>query len=339
MVKKQLKFHWILTALIGLSYFCFCPQLRAVDTTITLYGATGVSTVTPLFVFPSGTVKVYVEDVYVKDLTTNVEDSIALAVGEKLQYVCSAWDAITKIDINADKVSGDISGLVLPASLTYFSVNSTSVSGDISGWVLPAVLTIFYVNTNGVSGDISGWVLPADLVTFRLDNTSVSGDISGWILPASLATFYVYGTSVSGDISSWVLPASLVNLYVYSTNIRYDSSNLSRKRCRGAFTYLTTTLTKVDFDNCELTCDQVDNVLNDCVISQSLTNALDVGGTNAPPTINGLISKAILIKRGWTVSVTRGRSAPTLTSFDLYLMGGIVIPGVSGGQVIMIGEL
>jgi len=232
------------------------------DTTITLYGATGVATVTPHFVFPSGTVKVYVEDIYIKDLTSHVHDSISLTVGQKLQYVCSNWNSITEIDISTDKVSGDI----------------------------------------------SGWILPTSLLNFFVNSTSISGDISGWVLPASLAYFYVYSTSVSGNISGLVLPASLVTFYVYSTNIKYDSSNLSRKRRRGAFTYLTTTLTKVDFDGCKLTCDQVDNVLADCVISQSLTNELDVGGTNAPPTINGLRSKMTLEARGWTVSVTAGVS-------------------------------
>ena len=206
------------------------------DVTLTLYGATGVSTVTPRFDFTSGTVKVYVEEGYVKDLTSGVEDSIALAVGEKLEYVCSNWDAITRIDINSDKVSGDISGWVLPATLTYFYVYSTGVSGDISGWVLPATLRYFYVSTTSVS---------------------------------------------------------------------YKSPG-------GAFTNVTNTLTKIDFDNCALSSQQVDNVLADLVASGSIGNELDLAGTgataNKPPTIEGLKNKIILVNRGWTVVITAGRS-------------------------------
>ena len=202
------------------------------DVTLTLYGATGVSTVTPRFDFTSGTVKVYVEEGYVKDLTSGVEDSIALAVGEKLEYVCSNWDAITRIDINSDKVSGDI---------------------------------------------------------------------SGWVLPATLVTFYVYNTGVSGDISGWVLPATLVNFYVNSTSVSYKSQG-------GAFTNVTNTLTKIDFDNCVLSSQQVDNVLADLVASGSISNQLDLAGTNKPPTIEGLKNKIILDNRGWTVVITAGRS-------------------------------
>lgn len=98
------------------------------DTTITLYGAAGCTAVTPLFNFSAGTVKVYIEDVYIKDLTSNVVDNIALTVGQKLQYTCSNWNSVTKIDIHNDKVSGDISGWTLPSSLVNFYVNNTSVS-------------------------------------------------------------------------------------------------------------------------------------------------------------------------------------------------------------------
>jgi len=121
------------------------------DTTITLYGAAGCTAVTPLFNFSAGTVKVYIEDVYIKDLTSNVVDNIALTVGQKLQYTCSNWNSVTKIDIHSDKVSGDISGWTLPSSLVGFFVSGTSVSGDISGWTLPSSLVNFYVNNTSVS--------------------------------------------------------------------------------------------------------------------------------------------------------------------------------------------
>ena len=230
------------------------------DTTITLYGATGVATVTPLFTF-SGTIKVYVEDEYVKDLTTDVEDSIALTVGEKLEYVCSDWDSITKIDIRDDKVSGDI-----------------------SGWVLPAGLVNFSVHTTGVSGDISGWVLPSTLVSF----------------------------------------------YVYSTKISYDSSRAGRMRRRGAFTGITDTLTKIDFDECELNYNQVDNILADLVTCLATDNQLDLAGDNAAPTIYGLASKTILEQRGWTITVKAGRSIPMFQREPIGLwtaaMGGVPAP-------------
>ena len=207
--------------------------------------------------------------------------------------------------VSTTGVSGDISGWVLPATLVTFSVSTTGVSGDISGWVLPATLVTFYVNSTSVSGDISGWVLPATLVYFSVSTTGVSGDISGWVLPATLVTFYVSTTGVSGDISGWVLPATLRYFYVSTTSVSYKSPG-------GAFTNVTNTLTKIDFDACALSSQQVDNVLADLVASGSIGNELDLAGTgataNKPPTIEGLKNKIILVNRGWTVVITAGRS-------------------------------
>jgi len=294
------------------------------DTTITLYGAAGCTAVTPLFNFSAGTVKVYIEDVYIKDLTSNVADNIALTVGQKLQYTCSNWNSVTKIDIHGDKVSGDISGWTLPSSPVYFSVYNTSVSGDISGWTLPSSLVYFSVSSTSVSGGISGWTLPSSLVSFYVNKTSVSGDISGWTLPSSLVYFSVSGTSVSGDISGWTLPSSLVYFYVNNTSVSGDISgwtlpsslvyfyvnntSVSYNRAVGVFAGITNNLNKIDFDNCSLIQTQVDNILANCVasgIDNSVSaKTLDVGDSNAAPSGIGFMNKKILESRGWTVKIT-----------------------------------
>jgi hypothetical protein len=306
-------------------------------------GATGVTVISPRFDFTSGTVKVYIDSAYIKDLTSGVEDNIALSPGQTVDYIASVPNAVTRIDINGDKVSGDISGWVLPSSLVNFAVYNTSVSGNISGWVLPSSLVYFAVSNTSVSGDISGWVLPSSLVNFAVYNTSVSGNISGWVLPSSLVYFYVSSTSVSGDISGWVLPSSLVyftvsstsvsgdisgwvlpsslvNFYVYTTSVSGDISGwvlpsslvyfvvyttaLDYNATSGMFTTWPTGLTKIDFDNCSLTETQVDNVLADCVASGKSTKQLDLGDNNHAPSAAGLVNKATLETAGWTVKVT-----------------------------------
>ena len=249
--------------------------VRKLSFNFTLTGATGCTAVTPKFTFTLGTVRYRINGGTWVSLTSGVEANIALTVGQTIEYACSNWNKVSVLDINGDKVTGNISSWTLPSSLAYFAVYSTSVSGDISDWVLPSSLAHFYVHS-----------------------TSVSGDITGWVLPSSLAYFTVYSTSVSGDISDWVLPSSLAHFYVNSTSVDYDTSS-------GAFTGITNVLTKIDFDNCSLTQSQVDNVLADCVAS-GITGAktLEVGDNNAAPSAAGLANRTILLARGWTVKVT-----------------------------------
>jgi len=271
------KIKWLLSLILilGLVLNSICSAAYTI-----VLAAVEDTTLTPLFDFPSGTIECEIDDVSQGNLTSGVAGSFAVTTGQKVEYICSDWDAITKIDIGEDKVSGDISGWTLPSSLTYFRTSNTSVSGDISGWTLPSGLTYFYVY-----------------------NTSVSGDISGWTLPSSLTYFYVSNTSVSGDISGWTLPSGLTYFCVYNTSIDYDSS-------AGAFMGVTDSLTKIDFDNCALAWQQVDNALADLVTS-GIDNGvsaktIEIGDDNSAPSIAGLIHKETLETSGWTVKVTAG---------------------------------
>ena len=260
------------------------------------FTASGNGNLTPQITF-TGTASVFVDGVETA-LTSTVAGNIAVTTGQTIGYVFSDYDSITSFSISSDPVSGDISGWTLPASLVYFAVSSTSVSGDISGWTLPASLENFYVNSTSVSGDISGWTLPALLAYFYVFSTSVSGDISGWTLPASLVDFRVYSTSVSGDISGWTLPSSLKTFYVYSTSVSYASAS-------GAFTGITTALTKIDFDNCSLSAQHVTNALVDCdTANVTDTATIEIAGNNTAPLAAGLTAQSNLEGRGYTVTVT-----------------------------------
>lgn len=269
--------------------------------TIVLEGTAGVVTVTPKFNFPGGdTIAVDVGGVFVENLISGIEASINLNPGQSLEYICSDWDAITKIDIRNDKVSGDVSGWTLPNSLVDLYFQNVSASGDVSGWVLPNNLVNLHAYATLISGDISGWVLPSNLVNLVIFSTPLSGDISGWILPNNLVDFRISITSLSGDISGWTLPNSLVDLYLQTTSIDYDSFS-------GAFIDITDNLTKIDFDNCNLTQSQVDNILADLVASgidtSSSAKTIEVGLNNSGPSIIGCSKKLMLEARGWTVKI------------------------------------
>ncbi|MHA1883084.1 MAG: hypothetical protein ACTSUO_08570 [Candidatus Thorarchaeota archaeon] len=287
--------------------------------TLTLTGASGVTAVTPRFDFSAGTVKVEVNDVYVKDLTSGVEDNIALSEGDKLEYIISDYDSVTRIDIYNDRVTGDISGWTFPNNLYSLYVNSTLVYGDISGWALPNSLHYCFINSTNLSGDISGWTLPSSILTFSMAYTPVSGDISSWTLPSGLRDLYGQSSSVSGDISGWTLPSNMMNLLLFSTSVsgdisswtlpsvlqylRLESTSVTYASSGGAFEGVTDNLAQVRLDNCLLNRFQVDSVLKDLVTSGVENKELYIGGNNSGPSGSGEGNKSILEGRGWTINI------------------------------------
>jgi len=222
--------------------------------TIVLEASSG-DILTPVFDFSSGTIEIKVNDAFDSSnppLETGEAGSIVVLEGDKVEYICSDWDAITKIDINGDPVESSAAwvlptGLIkldlsstnltfsvadwtLPETLTYLDLTSSEVTGSIGDWVLPAglvYLDLFNVDT--ISGDITDWILPDTLEYFKFSSVSnCSADVSLWELPDSLVTFHVSGDAgLTGDIGGsggWVLPTSLENFYLHGTNIRGDVS-------------------------------------------------------------------------------------------------------------------
>ncbi len=321
----------------------FEASLRTAITLTTLsLTATGTDTLTPQFDFSSGTVVAYKNGDYHSTITTGVAGSIAVVLGDIVQYVASDWNTVTVIDMQGDSVSGDISGWTLPSSLTDLLLLNTSVSGNVSGWILPSSLVNLYLYNTSISGDISSWVFPSSLVNLylrnttvsgdisswvlpssleilRLDSTSVSGDISGWTLPSSSVDLRLYITSVSGDISSWALPSSLVNLLLYNTNVSGDisgwtlPSSLANLLLQvtsvdyasgGSLTGITSSLVQIDLDDCAFSQTEVDAVLGDCVASTISGKTLEVAGSNSAPSVFGEADKTTLVGNGWTVTTT-----------------------------------
>ena len=140
--------------------------------TLTFTGGTGCTAVTPKFTFPSGTVAVYVDAAFVKNLTSGVEDNISLTVGQTLEYRCSNWDVITAIDINGDKVSGDLSSANWPSGLLTMICNGCAL----------------------LTGDVSSVNWPSGLLDMRCNGcTLLTGDVSSVNWPSGLQRMFCYG--------------------------------------------------------------------------------------------------------------------------------------------------
>ena len=73
------------------------------------------------------------------------------------------------------------------------SMQSNLFSGDLSGWILPSSLTYIQISFNQFTGNISNWIIPNSLLSINIAGTSsyyFSGDLSGWILPNGTTRFY-----------------------------------------------------------------------------------------------------------------------------------------------------
>ena len=181
-------------------------------------------TLTPVFDFPSGTVNYSINDGVPVSMTTGVAASIVVFEGDKVEYICSDWDAITGINMYYDDVTGDIGVWVLPTDLEDLDLSGIDVSGDIGSWVLPAGLVTCLIgsSTSTTLGDIGGWVLPASLESFKISSLECTGDIASWDLSVctGLTDFYInanYG--ITGDLTSWEFPASLRRFYLHDSAV------------------------------------------------------------------------------------------------------------------------
>lgn len=246
--------------------------------TLRLTGAAGVTSVTPLFTFPTGSIEVYRNGVYVTSLTSGVEatggSAIALDPGDTLEYRCSDWDAITRIEIHNDKVSGAFPATAWPSGLQIFRCYNTGVTGDISIEHWPSGLQVLSCNNTGVTGDVSSEHWPSGLQILSYDSTGVTGDVSTGTWPSGLQYFYCHNTSVT-----------------YGTG--------------GAFSGVTSSLVKIDADDCGWDENEVDRALSDLVASGVTGKAFDAAGSNDAPTAAGEADKTTLVTgRGWTVSTT-----------------------------------
>jgi PKD repeat protein len=170
--------------------------------------------------------------------------------------------------------------LIAPNQANYLT--QIDINADIVLFVLTPIqmfpaLILFYgeVNSGTWTQNISCWVLPANLIQFRIDYnyTTTTANISSWVIPASLTVFYIDNSSKVSGVPSLNLMVSITNILVQDCGLPQASVDLWLSRCvavEAQTTYATPTL--------------------------------NLGGSDAAPSVQGYTDKATLAADGWTVT-------------------------------------
>jgi hypothetical protein len=167
-------------------------------------------------------------------------------------------------------------------------LNTASVTVMDGSWQGCASLTSFpLLNTASITDMYGSWQGCISLTSFPLLNTASVTDMSySWYGCASLTSFPLLNTaSVTSFQGSWRDCASLTNfpgnMFNTSLGVNYATA----------------------FDNCALTQTSVDNILVSIAAAGTSAGTLNItGGTSATPGAAGLVAKALLVGRGWTVT-------------------------------------
>ena len=116
---------------------------------------------------------------------------------------------VNGIDWRSLGLTGTINSTAIPSLLEYFIIAHNRVTGDISSFLLPASLINIGLDDNELTGTIP--VLPSGLIVLYISINSLNGTIPA-ILPNELEYLVVSHNKFSGDVNGFSVPASLVNL-------------------------------------------------------------------------------------------------------------------------------
>ena len=79
------------------------------------------------------TMQYYVDGVLGGTLGSGANGSIAVTTGQSVIYKKpDGWSGVTQVNLNGDKISGNINQFATLTSLEYLNLYNTSVSGDIA---------------------------------------------------------------------------------------------------------------------------------------------------------------------------------------------------------------
>ena len=231
----------------------------------------------------------------------------------------SANTALANFSVHTNQLTGSIPSLSANTALITFFVHNNQLTGTIPSFSANTALATFYAYTNQLTGSIPSLTANTALANFQVNNNQLTGSIPSLTANTALATFYAYDNQLTGSIPSLSANTALITFFVHNNQLTGTIPSFS------ANTALTTlylhsnqltgwtggtvsaSLGNARFDGNPLTQTAVDAILAafDAAGRTSASGAciLNIGGTGpATPSAAGLVSKANLVAKGWTVT-------------------------------------
>jgi Leucine-rich repeat (LRR) protein len=245
-----------------------------------------------------------------------------LASGTKRVEVQSqdGFGAVTAIDVNSMDLTGSIPSLSANTALTVFDAHGNQLTGSIPSLSANTALTVFDAGGNQLTGSIPSLSANTALSYFDAGGNQLTGSIPSLSANTALTVFYAHGNQLTGSIPSLSANTALTVFYAGGNQLTGSIPSLSANTALTVFyaggnqltgsipgSFATQqTLANLDISTNALPSSDIDQILADLVVSLSISGRVvcDVelgGGTNGPPTGQGITDKATLIAGGWTV--------------------------------------
>lgn len=113
--------------------------------------ATDDTTITPKITFYLGTCKYYIDEVYTGTITTSVEKSINLTIGQTVDFEFTNWEAVLLFNLFLDAVSGDVSTWGSLTGIATLTLSSTHIGYGSGGSLVTFPLGAALLDNCGLS--------------------------------------------------------------------------------------------------------------------------------------------------------------------------------------------
>jgi len=230
--------------------------------------------------------------------TAGTPDIVVRFVGANGATTSRIWpqtNTATTVDVSVDGLTAPVAVVAETVGSIYFYCDTNQLTGSIPNLSANTALKTFYCYANQLTGSIPNLSANTALTGFCCYTNQLTGSIPNLSANTALTGFYCYANQLTGNIPNLSANTALTTFYCY-TNQLTGWAGGGVPNTLGYFHAGTNALTQA----------AVDGILAAFVAAGRTSASGQVllylnGGTNAAPSAAGLVDKATLVSRGWTV--------------------------------------
>jgi hypothetical protein len=220
------------------------------------------------------------------------------ASGTKTIVFSGELSWVTYFNCQEPLLAGQISEFLAFTNLDYLTVANTDIEGDYSVLLTLPIVRLAVHNCPLVTGVIGPLSNNQHQIMFYCYGSGVSGSVSnvGGADPPlmEMTDFRVNGRgeNITGDFGDLAPMEALLYVQVQGTAVGYNTTTLP-------------VWNNIDIriQDCDLTTDEVDNLINDLAATNATNGKLNIAGTNAARSSASDAGKATLLSNGWTLTL------------------------------------